>query len=308
MSSESKAIPESAVESRTLALSVVGERRPLYWAVRRELWEYRSIYLVPLAAAGIFLFGFLVTAHHLPAKVRGLAGLDAMKQYETLASPYDMAAGFLMATGMIVGAFYCLDTLYGERRDRSILFWKSLPVSDLTTVLAKASVPFVILPLVVCAVTVVLHFLMLLVNSAVLAGSGQSVAMLWTQLSPLQMWLMLLYHLVAVHALWHAPYYGWMMLVSSWARRAPFLWAVLPVVAIGALEKLIFNTSRFFRMLGNRLSGDNSVITVTDWPTDPMTRLTLGHFLFNPGLWTGLLFTALCLAAAIRLRRYRSPL
>jgi ABC-2 type transport system permease protein len=308
MSSHSNALPESGIETRAAAPSVVPRTRPFYWSVRRELYEYRSVYIAPLAAAGLFLLGFLVTASHLPGKMRGVTGMDAMKQYAALAAPYNMAAGFLMATGMIVGAFYCLDTLYGERRDRSILFWKSLPVSDLTTVLAKASIPLLILPLLAWAVTVVLQFLMLLVNSAVLAGSGPSVALLWTQLSPIQMWLMLLYHLLAVHALWHAPFYGWMMLVSSWARRAPFLWAALPVVAIGALERLIFNTSNFFLMLGYRLGGNESAVSVTEFPTDPMTRITPGHFLATPGLWGGLIFTALCLAAAARLRRYRSPL
>ncbi len=61
--------------------------------------------------------------------------------------PYTFAAGCIMATAFIVGVFYCLDALHGERRDRSILFWKSLPVSDLTTVLSKASIPLVVLPL-----------------------------------------------------------------------------------------------------------------------------------------------------------------
>ncbi len=308
MNSPSNAIPNSGVESQTVAPASTSLTRPLYWSVRRELWETRSIYIAPLAAGGLFLFGFLVSAAHLPAKMRSLSALDPMQQHSRLAAPYDMAAGFLMATGMIVGAFYCLDALYGERRDRSILFWKSLPVSDLTTVLAKASVPLVVLPLLAWAVTVVLQFAMLLVNSAVLAGNGLSVAALWTHLSPMQMWLMLLYHLVMVHALWHAPFYGWMLLVSSWARRAPLLWAVLPVVAVGALEALVFNSSHFFHMLGYRLSGDEAAVAVTDWPIDPMTRLTPGHFLVSPGLWSGLIFTAICLALAVRVRRYRAPL
>ena len=90
--------------------------------------------------------------------------------------------------------FYCLDALHGERRDRSILFWKSLPVSDLTTVLAKASIPLVILPLLTFAITVAMQWIMLLLSSAVLLASGLSVATLWTQLSLFQMSLMLLYH------------------------------------------------------------------------------------------------------------------
>ncbi len=127
-----------------------------------------------------------------------------------------------MLTTLLVGVFYCLDALHGERRDRSILFWKSLPVSDLTTVLSKASIPLVVLPLLTFAITVAMQWIMLLLSSAVLLGSGLSVATLWTQLSFVQMSLVLLYHLLTVHSLWYAPFYGWLLLVSGWARRAPF--------------------------------------------------------------------------------------
>src|SRR5207245_2315921 len=104
----------------------------------------------------------------------------------------------------------CLDALHGERRDRSILFWKSLPVSDLTTVLSKASIPLVVLPLLTFTITVAMQLIMLLLSSAVLLGSGLNVATLWTQLSFVQMSLLLLYHLMTVHALWPAPIYGWL--------------------------------------------------------------------------------------------------
>jgi ABC-2 type transport system permease protein len=309
MSTQSNAITESRVEAVAVAPAAIPPMRLLYWSVRRELWEYRSIYLAPLATAGVFLFGFLITAPRLADTMRKASAMAGMPMHEALAKPYDMASGFLMAIAMFVGAAYCLGALYNERRDRSILFWKSLPVSDVTAVLAKACIPLVILPLVTVALTVVLHFVMLLIHSAVLAATGQSVATLWAQVLPVQMWFMLLYHLIAVHSLWHSPFYGWMLLVSSWAKRAAFLWATLPVLAIGALERLLFNTSYFFQMLGYRLSGDEAAVApAKDWPLNPMTHITPGHFLLSPGLWTGLIFTALCLAGAVRMRRYRSPL
>src|SRR5512137_2003668 len=96
-----------------------------------------------------------------------------------------MAAGLLMLTGMIVGAFYSLDALYGERRDRSILFWKSLPVSDVTTVLSKVSIPLLVLPPLVFGITVVMQFIMLLISSAVLLPSGLA-ATTWANFNPLQ--------------------------------------------------------------------------------------------------------------------------
>jgi ABC-2 type transport system permease protein len=282
----------------------------MYWSVRRELWENRSIYIAPLAVAGVFLFGFLISTIHLPAKMRALSALDSAQQREAIAMPFDIAAAMLMLTQLLVGAFYCLDALHGERRDRSILFWKSLPVSDLTTVLSKASIPLVVLPLLTFAVTVALQLIMLLLSSAVLLGSGLNVATLWTQLSFVQMSLLLLYHLVTVHALWPAPIYGWLLLVSGWARRAAFLWAVLPLLAIGVFEKIVFHTSHFAAMLGQRMSGSGAeAFTMPGtFPTDPMTHLTPGHFLSSPGLWIGLAVAAAFLAAAVRLRRYQGPI
>ena len=308
MNTQSNAMNGTTVEAQAIAPATLSQTRPFYWSLRREFWENRWIFLAPLSAAGVFLFGFLISAIQIPAKMRALSGLDPMQQRDAIAQPYDMAAGFLMAIAIFVGAFYCLNALQAERRDRSILFWKSMPVSDATVVLSKAVVPILILQLFTFAVTFVLQFLMLLINSAVLAGSGQSVAMLWTQLSPFQMWLMLFYHLVTVHSLWHAPFYSWMLLVSSWARRAAFLWAALPFVAIVALEKLLFRSTHFANVLGYQLSGESTVVFVRDFPTNPMSQLTPIHFLLSPGLWGGLLFTAICLAGAVRLRRYRSPL
>jgi ABC-2 type transport system permease protein len=112
-----------------------------------------------------------------------------------------------------------------------------------------------------------------------------------------------------VHALWYAPIYGWLLLVSGWARRAPFLWATLPLLAIGVVEKIAFNTSHFAAMLANRISGDAAAVTVPGGlPMDPMTHLTLGHFLSSPGLWIGLALAAAFLATAVRLRRYQGPI
>jgi ABC-2 type transport system permease protein len=279
--------------------------RPFYWSVQRELWENRSIYIAPLAAAAIFLIGFLISTIHLPRQMRTLS---APALHQTIMTPYDFVAGLLMLTAMAVGLFYCLDALNGERRDRSILFWKSLPVSDTTAVLAKASIPFVVLPLITFAVTVAAQWIMLLLSSAVLLGNGLSADMLWTHVHLFPMSLMLLYHLITVHVLWHAPFYGWLFLISAWARRAAFLWAVLPILAIAFVEKIAFNTSHFATFLGDRLGGGAEAMTLPgSMPIDPGVHITLGRYLSTPGLWIGLAFTAICLAAAVQLRRYRSP-
>ncbi len=311
MNTESNAIPGSALESLVIAPAAIPATRRMYWAVRRELWENRSIYLAPLAVAALILVGFLISTIRLPGQIRAASALSPMQQHNLIAQPYLIAAGLMMLTTLAVGVFYSLDALYGERRDRSILFWKSLPVSDLTTVLSKAITPVVILPLVTFAITVVMQWIMLLVSTAVLLGSGLSVAPLWTHASLFQTWLMLLYHLLTVHGLWYAPIYGWLLLVSAWARRAPFLWASLPLLAIGVAEKIAFNTSHFGTMLASRMLGGGGGADefVTGYLSmDPLMHFSPGEFLISPGLWIGLAVAAAFLATAVRLRRYRDPI
>jgi len=121
----------------------------------------------------------------------------------------------------------------------------------------------------------------------------------------------MLYTLIVI-ALWHAPVYGWALLISGIVRRATFLWAVIPPFAIAIFEKITFNTSYFSSMLKNRLLGAGD--TAFDLQMhhsisiDSLAQLTPGKFLATPGLWLGLIFAAAFIIVAVRLRRYRGPL
>jgi len=270
------------------------------------LWENHSIYIAPSIVAAIILFGSFVGSFHLPGRRHNALLLDPARRRAAIEMPYDIAAVMLIFTAFIIGVFYCLDALHGERRERSILFWKSLPVSDFTTVFSKVSVPLVVLPLVSFAIIVVTQFIMLLISTAALLSSGLA-ATTWGIFDLFRQSLVLLYGLVAI-ALWHAPIYGWALLVSGWARRATFLWAVLPLLAISFFEKITFNTSHFAAMLGNRLMGFAPEAFAFTGHTIDSPELTPGRYLSSPGLWIGLAFAAVFIVAAVRLRRYRGPL
>jgi len=309
VNTQSNAVPESPVDSQGIAPAATSAMRPMYWSIRRELWENRSIYIAPLAIAAVVVFGFLISTIGLPHRRRAVLLLGPAQQRAAIEMPYDIAAMMLILTAFIVGLFYCLEALHSERRDRSILFWKSLPVSDRTTVLSKASIPLVVLPLLSFAIIVTTQLIMLLWTSAVLLMSGMSPASTWTHFNLLQQSLVLLYGLIAL-ALWHAPIYGWLLLVSGWARRATFLWAVLPLPAVSVLEKIAFNSSHFASMLKYRFIGFAAEAFDFDvhGTIDSLAQLTPGKFLSTPGLWIGLAFTAAFLGAAVRLRRYREPI
>jgi ABC-2 type transport system permease protein len=309
MNSPSDAMSQS-FEKPSVPAAVPALTRPLYWSVRRELWEYRSVYLAPLGIAGVILLGFLFFLVPLPHTMRSAMALDPAHQRDALSHPYNLAAGLIMGAAFIVSIFYSLDALYGERRERSLLFWKSLPVSDVTTVLSKASIALLVLPAVSFVITAATEIIMLMLSSAVVAASGLSVAMLWSQLQLFQVMFGLLYHLVTIHMLWYAPLYAWLLLISAWARRAPFLWAALPPFAIYIFEKTAFHSSHFAAFLDYRFSGGMEAVDSMqgNHPMDPAMHLTPGHFLATPGLWLGLMFAAVFLFAAVRLRRYRDPI
>lgn len=302
MNSDSTAIPDPAPEPRAGRSPAFGPAAPsvarlLYWSLRRELWEHRWTYIVPLIVAALFLLGFVIAAGSRSAR--------------SLETPFDFASGAVMAAYVIITVIYCLEALHGERRDRSILFWKSLPVSDVTTVIAKASMPLLVLPLMTFAIIVVTQGIMLLEGSLVLIGKGASVAQLWSQTPLLSMWAAMLYHLLTVHGLYYAPIYGWLLLVSAWARRAAFLWASLPIAGVLIIEHLVFNSSAFANLLLARLGGGPAAIPFpppTSMPMEAPTLVNLAAFLASPGLWVGLAICALFLAAAARLRRYQGPI
>jgi ABC-2 type transport system permease protein len=270
--------------------------RSVFWSVRRELWENRSIYLAPLIVGMVIVLGsFVATA----------AGRHS--QPNEFARGCELAAAALMATTLIVAIFYCLDALYGERRDRSVLFWKSMPISDWTVVLSKMAVPLLVLPVVTFAITIAVQSIMLLMSTAILSMKGHNAAALW-RLPWLQMSTGLLHHLITVHALYYAPIFGWLLLVSAWAKRLPFLWAFLPLAAIGFIEKIAFSTTHFAAMLGSRISGGmdgdpaKGATMLMPWPAHPL------EFLTKPGLWIGLAIAAACVGGAVRLRRRRDPI
>jgi ABC-2 type transport system permease protein len=301
-------------DSPPIAPAPIALTRPFFWSVRRELWENRSIYLAPMIAAGVVLFGFGITALSLPRLRHNALALESTRMRAAIELPYDAAAMMIMFTVFIVGIFYCLDALHGERRDRSILFWKSLPVSDLTSVLSKAIVPLAILPLLTFVIVLATQFIMLLITTGALLPSGLA-GTTW-QLLPWPRLLLILFYGLATSALWEAPIFAWLLLVSSWARRATFLWAVLPWLAISAIEKLAFDTTFFIRMLVHRLTGGfEEGFVVVHYPKDThvpivdrLTELDPLKFLTGPGLWIGLVIAAAFIFAAIRLRRYRGPL
>ena len=211
------------------------------------------IYVAPILVAIVVLFGFLVSTIGLPERRREVLLLDPVKARAAIEAPYDMAAIMLILTAFIVGVFYCLDALYGERRDRSILFWKSLPVSDSTTLLSKATIPLVVLPLVTFAIVVATQLVMMLWTSALLITHGMSPASTWTYV-PLFRNSFIFLRISRDCSLARA---------DLWLGSVDFRLGAASNFSLGnpavfrdrVFEKITFGTSHFASMLKDRLMG-----------------------------------------------------
>lgn len=292
------ALPDAETVTKTPDAPV----RPFYWCVRREIWDNRSLYTAPLATAGLIVFGFIIgTARSLSGHWSG--EIDPGSRAVLSMIPYAGAAVAISITGLIVAAFYCLGALYNERRDRSILFWKSMPVSDLYTVLAKFAVPMVLLPTIVFVITVVAQLVLMLITGLGLAG-GSPLVGLWTHWPLGQMTVGLAWTLIAF-SLWYAPVWAWLVLISAWAKRAPFLWAVLPPLGLMLVEEIAFGTSAVGHFVKWRLGGAFDAAFIGGHNEIP--RPDLAGFFSGSGVYVGVAIAAALIAAAVWLRRSREP-
>ena len=174
--------------------------RPFYWSLRRELWEHRSLYLAPSVVALLLLLAMLIAAFKLPESMASFDTFVPQKQHDIVSAPYALIALVLILTSMIVALFYCLDALHGERRDRSALFWKSLPVSDWITVLAKLAVPMLVVPVFLFVLITATQLVVLIGNVLLWSVSGLSVSNLLLQLPLLDMPLGVAHFLITLRS------------------------------------------------------------------------------------------------------------
>ncbi len=255
--------------------------------IKREFWESKLLWMAPLAAAlliiGSSIFGSFRITGDMPTGARDLAG-------GTLIG----IMVFLGVVGCITVFTYLSDCLYSERKDRSILFWKSLPVSDGQTVLSKLAVGMLVLPLGLMILAVITH---LLVSAIMMVrfDEVQSFTWFWSG------WVNALGRTAIAWVfvlLWYLPVAAYLMLASVIAKRAPLMYVLLPPVVLTLWERMMLKTSHIAGFLKERLVPGNSG-QLLDPSGDPWLAFQDTH------LWMGLAVAAGILYIVIRLRRYR---
>ncbi|NHZ64663.1 hypothetical protein [Massilia genomosp. 1] len=311
------------------------------WLLKREFWEHKGAFfwaplilgMVMVAVTGITVV-YGMSSGQSPFKLHLNGQMQDMQAVFNGMSAQDVQEATSVLSNICLGAglplllmlavttfFYCLGALHDERRDRSILFWKSLPLSDTQTVLSKVLMVTVAAPLIVIGISLASSLaLMLIIGTAALFhGVNVFGAILGKEavyLLPLQA-----VGVLPVYVLCALPTVGWLLMVSSWARSKPFLWAVgLPLTALVLVKwvgyVLGMNSASAWmasnvagRMLlglvpGSWLFEHNRAGAMLHAPgMDVLSQAWAA--LATPGVWIGAAAGLLMIAAAIRLRRFK---
>jgi ABC-2 type transport system permease protein len=238
-----------------------------------------------------------------------LALVEPEKREGMLAILYAAVAGLMFFVLAIIGFFYALDSLYADRRDRSVLFWKSLPLSDTETVLSKFFVAAVAIPAVAALASIAGQLIMAAGGSLKLAFIGGPAGLMWMP-QVLGGGAVGAIALAIICALWYAPIVGYLLLASAWAPKSPFLWAMLPPVALALLEKIAFGSSHVIALIKYRtLAPLQALFSAENIKEEAVRSIDIvGNIvalLTSPGMALGLVVAAALLAAAIWVRRYQ---
>ena len=294
--------------------------------IRREVWEHRSVYVTPIAIAVIMTLvsvAGMVTVSAFDREVElaifGASSIAGDAERKAALTVFFLGTSwiFLLALAILI-AFYALDSLYAERKDKSVLFWRSLPVTDAETVLSKLLTAVVVIPLVTVAAIIVTHLVNLVISSIWLAiNGGDAGHLIWGSVPLLDNWTAALIVTLA-SVIWMSPFVGWFLLVSAYAKRSPILLAIMPLVVIPLTEWIFFRSVVFaeivfgrggmlplFRGMDLERYFDEDRMRVDEGAVSLLAHLDLAGFLGSPSLWAGVLVCGLFTTGAVYLRRYR---
>jgi ABC-2 type transport system permease protein len=294
--------------------------------VRRELWEHRSLYVTPavvalvmiltILTAFVFASGYQEIVDIGIVGAQNLAG-DAERRAALMALLIGNTMPFLFA-GAILTVFYCLDSLYAERKSKSILFWRSLPITDAETVVSKFLTAALAIPLIAFAVIVISHLVILLITSIFVGiQGGSSMLLIWKSAPLFDVWAAILI-ITLMLPIWFSPFIGWFLFVSAWTKRSPLLMAFLPLVLLPTLEYWVLRThlifdaikTRFdhlpiFKGINPELFFDEERFIAEADAVSLLGFIDIGRFLASPQMWAGIIVAGLFITAAIYVRRYR---
>jgi ABC-2 type transport system permease protein len=225
----------------------------------------------------------------------------------------------VLITMIIVVFFYIADCLYSERKDRSILFWKSMPVSDAATVWSKVVTALGVTPLITWVIGLVTVTLGFLIVKARLSGTPFEHFATWDTGIWLKVQGIALGNML-IASFWYAPIVGYMLAVSAWARRSVLMWIILPPVFLTWMEEVLLDTNHVAQFIGRRFAGFFEYLGTdaarlprgtangaqrADQIAARFDSISAAELLASAELWLGVVAAIALIYVAIRMRRYR---
>ena len=295
--------------------------------IKRELWEHRAIFVTPIAIASIVTLGVLTALafagefqQELDLAIFGAQNVVGEVERRVFLTAFFGGTSWLFLVGLaILTVFYALDSLYAERKDKSILFWRSLPVTDAETVISKVLTAVIAIPAIAIAGIILTHLVNLVIMSIWVATKGGSAAtLIWGSAAFFDNWMSTILVIYA-GAIWMSPFLGWFLFVSAWTRRAPFMVAFLPLVLIPLIEGIFFRSAHFAEAVWGRSAQiplfqvgidveeffDEETIHLSEEMVSLLGLIDLGRFFTSVDTWIGIIVCGLLVTAAIYVRRYR---
>lgn len=269
--------------------------------LRREVLENRALFIAAPAVLALVLSVFALWAISMAPGEQLAAGVEYLSIMFDGLSPGEMAPMFLMpAIPFIMMLYACvliylLNALYQDRKDLSVYFWQSMPVSNLGTVLSKVVTVIAVVPAFYVAILFVVYLLAVTALSLLGLSYDVEVAGLGYMFMAAVVSLLLFYVSAFLAALWLLPTIGWLLLFSAFAKRTPVMWALGVFILLGLVEDLIFGT----QFLGNWVESRSNFrqYIVLDFPM-AMDRLFSYDMLF------GLVVGAILITGAVYMRRF----
>ena len=294
--------------------------------IKREIWEHRAIYVTPIAIAvvvSLVSLAGMVTISAFDKEVNmalfGASNIAGDAEREAAMTVFFLGTSWVFLFGLaILTTFYTLDSLYAERKDKSILFWRSLPITDAETVVSKLLTAIFVLPLVTVAAIIATHIVNLVITTGwVMVRGGNAAHLIWGSVPLFDNWVAALIVTIA-SAIWMSPFIGWFLFVSAFTKRSPLLMAFMPLIILPIVEWIFFRSKIFatavfgrgemiplFREMDLELFFDEDRMRVNEEVVRLLAHIDVGKFLLSPSVWAGVVVCGLFATAAIYLRRYR---
>jgi ABC-2 type transport system permease protein len=294
--------------------------------IKREIWEHRSIFVTPIAIGSVVSLGVLMMlmfasglAAELDKVIFGAQNLVGEAERKAVLTVFFLGTSWIFVVALaFLTVFYSLDSLYAERKDKSILFWRSLPVTDAETVISKLLTAMLVIPAIMAVGIFATHLINLIVTGIWVAmKGGDAGTLIWGSVSLFDNWATAFIVLVA-SGIWMSPFIGWFLFVSTWSKRMPILMAFMPPIVIALGEGIIFRSHIFLKAVTARgemtplfkIGNLEQFFEEEQWREGVgaltlLDKIDLIGFFTSPALWGGLLVCALFVSGAIYVRRYR---